>query len=250
MAAVGLAGYAPANLPLPTQDELPYEDGESMETQLHFYQIALLLEALKLYWIGREDFYAGGDTFIYFSEQQIKKNDFRGPDFFLVQGVDGSRQRKSWVVWEEEGKTPDLIIELLSASTAEFDKTEKKQIYCDQVKVQEYFYYDPYSGELAGFTRQQGQYVPLTPTIGANRQEKFDSPITGLALVQWEGTYQGFTGTWLRWAKPDGTLLPTDREVAGQERLLKEQERLLKEQERLLKEQADARADQADAWAN
>jgi Uma2 family endonuclease len=31
------------------------------------------------------------------------------------------RERKSWVVWEEE-KAPDVVIELLSESTAKKDK--------------------------------------------------------------------------------------------------------------------------------
>jgi Uma2 family endonuclease len=33
-------------------------------------------------------------------------------------------ERKSWVVWEE-GKAPDIVIELLSASTATQEKLRK-----------------------------------------------------------------------------------------------------------------------------
>lgn len=51
-----------------------------------------------------------------------------GQDFFLVRDVD-PRPRTSWVVWNEDGRYPDLIIELLSDSTAEVDRTEKKRLY-------------------------------------------------------------------------------------------------------------------------
>ncbi len=50
--------------------------------------------------------------FVYFSAAQLKSEDFRGPDFFAVLGVPKA-ERKSWVVWQE-GKAPDVVIELLS----------------------------------------------------------------------------------------------------------------------------------------
>ena len=40
--------------------------------------------------------------------------DFRGPDFFVVLDVDGEVDRKSWIVWEENGRYPDVIVELMS----------------------------------------------------------------------------------------------------------------------------------------
>ena len=69
--------------------------------------------------------------FVYFSTAQLKNQDFKGPDFFAVLGVPKG-ERKSWVTWEE-GKAPDVVIELLSESTAQIDKTEKKQIYQDKL---------------------------------------------------------------------------------------------------------------------
>lgn len=59
--------------------------------------------------------------FIYYSSKQAKNNDFRGPDFFAVLNVDGNRSRQGWVVWEEEGRYPDVIIELMSPSTKNVD---------------------------------------------------------------------------------------------------------------------------------
>ncbi len=103
-----------------TEDDLPSSDGIPMETQRHYAQMVLLIQSLKDYWKERQDCYVAGDMFVYFSPHQVKNEDFRGPDVFAVQGV-SKRERKSWVVWQE-GKSPDVVIELMSESTATFDK--------------------------------------------------------------------------------------------------------------------------------
>lgn len=83
----------------PRGEDLPTEDGEHMETPRHRQQLNLLIHTLEDHWAGRDDFYVGGDMFLYFSEIQARTRHFRGPDFFLV--MDTTRcERKSWVVWE------------------------------------------------------------------------------------------------------------------------------------------------------
>lgn len=150
--------------------------------------------------------------------------DFRGPDFFAVLGVPKG-ERLSWVVWGE-GKAPDVVIELLSESTAERDKTEKKQVYQDQLRVPEYFWYDPFKPtDWAGFILQGGVYQPLTP----NAHGQFVSQAMGLSLVRWQAIYKDIDATWLRWATLNGELLPTPQEIAEQERQRAEQERQEKE---------------------
>ncbi len=205
----------------PTQDELPYEDGEPMETDRHLLQIYLLRETLTLHWVERRDFFVGGNMFVYFSPDQDKTEHYRGPDFFVVLGVDGLRERKSWVVWEEK-KGPDVVVEFLSDRTARFDRTEKKRIYETMLRVPEYFWFDPFSGELAGFTLRDGKYFPIVP----DERGRLVSQQLGLALTYWTGEYLRVTATWLRWETLDGTLLPTDREakqVAEQQAQVAEQ---------------------------
>lgn len=150
--------------------------------------------------------------FVYFSLEQVRNRDLKGPDFFVVLGV-LKRERKSWLVWEE-GKGPDVVIELLSVSTASRDKTEKKQIYQNRLRVPEYFWFDPFGEELAGFALREGVYEPLA----LDHQARLLSQQLGLALVRWEGTYQEIETRWLRWATLEGTLLPTPQEVAEQEK--------------------------------
>jgi len=40
--------------------------------------------------------------------------DFRGPDFSVALDVAGDLERQGWVVWEEEGRYSDVIVELMS----------------------------------------------------------------------------------------------------------------------------------------
>lgn len=220
----------------PTQAELPYDDGIPMESQRHKLQMDLLIDALTLWLAERPDGYVGGNMFIYFSMAQVRNQDFRGPDFFAVLGVPKG-ERKSWVVWEEE-RAPDVVIELLSESTGRADKNEKKLIYQNQLRVPEYFWFDPFNpDDFAGFSLQQGVYQPLN----LSEQNQLVSQTLGLGLQRWQGAYKDVETTWLRWANLTGELLPTAEEDA---RLCAEQERLRAEQERQRAERAESQLQQ------
>ncbi len=109
----------------PTQDTLLCDDGIPMETYRHKLQMDLLVEPLNTWLVLEQNRgFVGGNMFVYFSPNQVRNQDYRGPDVFAVMDV-AIGERKSWVVWEE-GKAPDIVIELLPDSTATQDKTEKK----------------------------------------------------------------------------------------------------------------------------
>lgn len=195
----------------PTQDELPYDDGVPMETARHRMQMELLINTLEPWLAERQEGYVGGNMFIYFSMEQVRNRYFRGPDFFAVLGV-SQKERKSWVVWEEK-KAPDVIIELLSSSTAEHDKTTKKTIYQDRLRIPEYFWFDPFNPEdWAGFALRDGVYEPLSFDLN----NRLVSHRLGLALTRWPGIYRNVEALWLRWETLEGVLLPTDSEAAKQ----------------------------------
>lgn len=197
---------------LPTEDDLPCDDGEPMETHRHRQQMELLIQSLEPWARARGDTYVGGNMFLYFSNEQLRGKDFRGPDFFVVLGV-SPRERKSWVVWDEE-KGPDLIVELLSDSTRQVDKTEKLRVYQDRLRVAEYFWFDPWNpDDFAGFSLTDGRYRPLEPLAPGC----LPSPLLGLSLVHWDGAFSGVETRWIRWATPDGRLLLTETEAAKAE---------------------------------
>ncbi|AFY41923.1 Uma2 family endonuclease [Nostoc sp. PCC 7107] len=178
-----------------------YSDEPPLETELHLRQIILLLKCLEWLWRDRQDFYAAANLTIYYSPNQRKSEDFRGPDFFVVLGTE-RRTRKSWVVWQEEGKYPNIIVEILSPKTADTDKGLKKQIYQDTFRTPDYFWFDPESLEFAGYHLLDGVYQPLEQ----NPQGHLWSQQLNLYL----GIHQGL----LRFFTPSGKLIPTPEEVA------------------------------------
>ena len=122
-------------------------DEPTLETDLHLQQIILLLSCLERLWLDKNDYYAAGNLTIYFSDQEVKTHDYRGPDFFVVLDTI-KRPRKSWVVWLEEYKYPNLIVEILSESTAKVDRGEKKELYQNRFHTPNYFWFEPYSLEF------------------------------------------------------------------------------------------------------
>ena len=195
---------------LPTQDELPYDDGVPMDTEQHRLQMELLINSLKPWLYQANKGYVSGNMFVYFSPTQVKNEDFKGPDVFVVLGV-SNNVRKSWVVWEE-GKAPDIVIELLSESTASKDKGQKKKVYQNQLKVPEYYWFDPYNpNDFQGFRLKNKIYTELP-----FKDNSFTSQSLGLKLTRWYGVYQNIETVWLRWTTLDGELLLLPDEAEAQ----------------------------------
>jgi Uma2 family endonuclease len=189
----------PEKIVFPPGDLLSYEP--PMETYLHLQQMILLLKCLEWWWRDRSDFFAAGNLTIYYSPQQRKSEFFRGPDFFVVLGTE-RKPRQSWVVWQEGGQYPHVIIEILSDSTAETDRGLKKQIYQDIFRTPEYFWFDPNSFEFQGFQLVGGQYQALE----ANEQ--------GCLWSQQLQLFLGLENGQLRFFTPQGKLVPTAEESA------------------------------------
>lgn len=206
--------WQPRIKPPPSVHELITDDGMPMESNRHVLQMILLRETLEYAWTGRNDFFVGTNMFLYYSTLQTKRNDFRGPDVFVVLGTE-RRDREAWVIWEEDGKHPDVVIELTSDSTRRYDHGEKKRIYGELIGVPEYFIFDPFQGDLEGYRLDAGKlaYQALLPSS----EGRFASERLGLELGPWSGSYSDFPGTWLRWYRPAGSVLLTGREAQAEE---------------------------------
>jgi Uma2 family endonuclease len=198
----------------PSSEALVCDDGEPMDTARHRQQMTVLIESLESAWSHRTDFYVGGDMFLYFSETQVRKNDFRGPDVFVVLDTN-RRERRAWVVWEEDGKTPDVIIELLSESTEKVDRGDKFRLYGRSLKVGEYFLFDPFTGVLEGYELDplRGGYAPKKP----DQHGRLYCAQLGLFLAKAKGTLWAVEADWLRWMDAEGRLLPMPQEHADAE---------------------------------
>ncbi|MEG4807413.1 Uma2 family endonuclease [Microcoleus sp. F8-D3] len=187
---------------MPDTSKLESDEPE-MESSLHYLQLALLVACLEWHWRGRNDFFIGANLTVYYSQQQLRNRDFRGPDFFLITNTE-KRPRRSWVVWEEDGKYPDLIIELLSTSTAGVDRSEKKILYQNRFRTPEYFWFDPEDLEFSGFRLIGQEYQAIV----ANEFGRLWSEVLELYLGIHDGKLRYFT--------PDGELVATPEEAALQ----------------------------------
>ena len=187
-------------------------DEPEMESTQHYQQLALLVSSLEWRWQYRDDFFIGANLTVYYTHEQLRRRKFRGPDFFLVRDV-SHEPRNSWVVWEEGGRYPDLIIELLSDSTAKVDRTDKKSLYQNIFHTPEYFWFSPATLEFAGFRLTGKQYEPIpTDARGWRWSEVLE-------------LYLGVANGQLRYFDEAGEMAPTPMEAAKWEQQRAEQER-------------------------
>lgn len=178
-----------------------YSDEPTLETDLHRRQIDLLIRVLESWWHDRTDFYISGNLTVYYSAAETKKRDFRGPDVFVVLNTE-KRDRRSWVLWEEGGQYPNVVIEMLSNSTEAVDRTSKKELYQNTWRLPEYYWFHPETLEFAGFRLVNGVYDPIAP----NASGRLISHQLELELGIHEGQ--------LRWYTVTGTLIPLPEEAA------------------------------------
>jgi Uma2 family endonuclease len=214
-----------------------------MESARHREQMAMLIDSLRSAFRDREDLYVGGNMFLYFSETQSRRNDFRGPDVFVVLGTT-QRERRAWVVWEEDGRAPDVVIELLSESTEKVDRGDKMRIYARTLHVAEYFLFDPFSGVLEGYELDavHGKYLPKTP----DSRGRVTCEQLGLLLGKVASSHCGMQAEWLRWLRPTGEVLPTSEEALDSARNRVDAEKNRADAE---KARADAEGDRAEQLA-
>ncbi|MBH8564035.1 Uma2 family endonuclease [Nostoc sp. CENA67] len=230
------------NPPMPPTD-LIFDDGEPLESNRHRIAMNVLIRSLQQTWCDRNDFFTGGNMFVYYNSAQARNRDFRGPDFFVVLDVDGTISRQGWVVWDEGGRYPDVIVELMSPTTAEVDITTKKDIYERVFKTRDYFVFDPFDpNSLQGWQLNGNlRYQPIAP----DERGWLWCQTLGFWLGTWQGTIDRETAVWLRFYDDSGNLVLLPEEAAqaqaDQKRQEAEQERQIAEQER---QRADRLAEQ------
>jgi len=196
-----------------------------MESDWHVVSITLLDELVRNYLGEPTNYFCGGNMFIYYSIEQAeeieqyaesetpkRKPRFKGPDFFLVKDVDGTKPRESWVVWNEDGRYPDLVVEFVSPSTRGKDVEKNAQFYAHVFRVPEYFWFDRRTGELRGYRLVGRDYV----RIESDARGWLWSEQLGAFLGVWQGEYRGRVWSWLRLWDKDGNLVLTQAERRAQ----------------------------------
>jgi Uma2 family endonuclease len=235
--------------PTPPTD-LIFDDGEPLESNRHRIAMNVLIDSALTALADRPNSFAGGNMFVYYSQDQAMNRDFRGPDFFVALDVEENRDRKAWVTWQEGGRYPDVIVELMSPSTATIDRTIKKDLYERVFRTADYYVFDPFDASVfEGWHLGNQRYHALQP----NSQGWLWCETLGLWLGTWEGRIRREPATgsccWLRFYDAEGNLVLLPEEQAEQERVKAEQEYARAEQEFARAEQERARAEQEYARA-
>lgn len=158
----------------------PESDGQPMaESDIHRSDLIYTVEALTQFFRDREDVYVSGNLLVYYQPGYPAKS--FAPDTFVVFGI-SNHQRRSYKIWEEGGRVPDVVIEFTSNSTKADDAGSKKGLYAF-LGVKEYYMFDP-TGDylptpLVGYTLDAGDFVLSTPA----EDGALTSSLLGLRLV-------------------------------------------------------------------
>lgn len=163
--------------------EYPDSDGKPMaESDFQRVYLVYATEVLDIYFQNQPDVYVSGNLCFYYEEGNPKA--YISPDVFVVFGI-AKRKRRSYKVWEEDGKYPNFVLEITSKSTVSEDQGTKKGLYAFW-GVQEYFQYDP-TGDyldppLRGFQLVAGNYQTIPAEKQDNGNYSICSKVLGLEL--------------------------------------------------------------------
>ncbi len=136
------------------------------ETEIHARDMMDLIESLRDHFAADPEVYCWGNLLLFYERGNKRKH--VAPDVFVVRGVPKEPPRKNYLLWEE-GKGPDVVIELTSKTTRAVDQ-KKFALYRDDLQVPEYFLFDPFEDYLQppmqGYRLVEGQYVAIEPVEG------------------------------------------------------------------------------------
>jgi Uma2 family endonuclease len=198
---------------LPSSDELPDSDDIPVDNETQNLIPNVLLFLLNSIWKTRQDWFFGVDMGVYHTTGAHPRVPVV-PDAFLSLGVDrrkGGRPRRSYVVWEEEGVVPILMLEIVSWSPGgEYD--EKFDTY-QTLGVLYYVVYNP------GYWQRDGhQPFEIYKLIQGEYQlqlgEPFWMPEVGLGIGRFQGVSGGLQQEMLGWFDGQGNRYLTAEERA------------------------------------
>lgn len=217
------AEYLAYNDVWPNLDELVTEDGAPVDNFHHERNMRLLTEPLYASWPGppgeNRTFVACANVGLFYEGKMPPLV----PDVMLAIDVPvlgpETKEGRSYFVWIR-GKVPDVVIEIISGIEGS-EETTKMATYA-RWGIPYYVIFDPdrcLHGDSLRIYELAGK------TYRRRESDWLDS--VGLGLKEWKGTYEGLTGSFLRWCTRDGELIPTGEEAAATARaaLVAEQHR-------------------------
>lgn len=211
---------------LPNSEELPCSDDAPVDNEDQNFVPNYLLFLLELIWCDRNDWYFAADMGIYHTTGVNPRVPVI-PDGFLSLGVPrrkpGNKSRRSYVVWEEAGIPPTLVLEVVSWTPGgEYD--DKLKIYKDLGVL----YYAIYNPEY--WQRDRHQPFEVYKLVNGRYRlqssgEPYWMPEVGLALGRCRRFVGGIDREILSWFDRQGERYLSAEEQAQQAQAQVEAER-------------------------
>jgi len=178
----------------------PESDGKPMaDNTKQFRWIVTLEGGFEALFRDREDVFVAGDLFWYPVEG---RPDIRmAPDVMIVFGRPKG-DRPSYKQWEEENIAPQVVFEVLSPANSLLEMAKKLEFY-DRYGVEEYYLYDPETGDFTGWIRGEDGRLRVIDEI-----QGWVSPRLGVRFEIEDGE--------LRVIRPDGQRFMTYLELQQQ----------------------------------
>jgi Uma2 family endonuclease len=200
----------------------PESDGKPMaDNTLQFRWIVTIQGGLDAWFRDNPDVFVAGNLLWYPIEGQPRVN--AAPDIMVAFGRPKG-DRGSYLQWEEGGVAPQVVFEILSPGNTIAEMTRKFRFY-ERHGAEEYYLYNPDTGELSGWQRQGEVLEDITSMDG------WISPRLGVRFER--------DGNTLVLYQPDGEPFTTYVDLIAQ----REQARQDAEQARQDAEQARQRAE-------
>jgi Uma2 family endonuclease len=210
----------------PSRREIDYpdSDGQPMaENTLQFEWIVTIKGGLESTFRNRPNVFVAGDLFWYPVEGRPEIR--TAPDVMVVLGRPPG-YRGSYKQWEEENIAPQVVFEILSPGNRTGEMLRKFRFY-GKYGVDEYYLYDPDTGELWGWRRLLGELEEIPAMAG------FVSPLLQVRFEPGDGPDH------LKILDPQGVPFATYVELVEQ----REAERMRADEATRTAEQETKRAD-------
>ena len=115
---------------LAKRGRLPFyidNDGRPIgETPCHVRNVCYLLEPLESWFRADSQVFVAGALVLHY--EYGRRDRYLSPDIFVVRGISKEPEHRNYLVWEE-GRGPDMVIEITSEWTQDEDQIEKRAIY-------------------------------------------------------------------------------------------------------------------------
>ncbi|RIK40616.1 MAG: hypothetical protein DCC55_14555 [Chloroflexi bacterium] len=206
----------------------PESDGLPMAENTKQYDwITLIKGNIDIIFAADPNVFVAGDLFWYPVEGHPEIR--QAPDVMVVFGRPKGH-RGSYLQWREDNVAPQVVFEILSPGNTVVEMNRKFRFY-EQYGVEEYYLYDPDTGDLQGWRRLVNHLISIAEMDG------WVSPRLGVRFV--------LSADGLVLYQPDGAPFLGFVELAE----LAEQAEELAERARARAEQAESRAEQAESRA-